>query len=41
MNSLDREVSDNCYGFTAALSARRARLQAFASEFTSVYYIDK
>jgi hypothetical protein len=34
-------VADNCYGYTAALSSRKIRMQAIAKEFTSAYYIDK
>ncbi len=40
-NSLNSEVANNCYGYTSVISARRVRLQAVASELTSVYYIQK
>lgn len=34
-------VSDNCYGYSAALIEKKIRLQAIAKEFTSAYFIDK
>ena len=40
-NTLKTEAGNNCYGYTAVISSRRVRLQAIASEFSSVYYIQK
>lgn len=39
--SLDKEVSDNVYGYTAAISRRPVYLYAIAAEYTSAYYIEK
>jgi hypothetical protein len=40
-NSLDKDVSDNCYGYTAAISTRCVKLFGISKEFTSAYYIEK
>jgi len=39
--TIDKEVSDNCYGYTAVISTRTSRLYAYAKDFTSAYFIDK
>lgn len=39
--SLDKEVSDNAYGYTAVISRRPVHLYAIASEYTSAYYIER
>lgn len=36
----DREIADNCYGYTAVISTRPTRLYAFAKDFTSAYFIE-
>lgn len=40
-NTLEKEVSDNIYGYTAVISTRPVHLYAIAKEYTSAYYIDK
>ena len=40
-NDLNKEVSNNSYGYTAILSNKPVRLEAIAAEHTSAYYIDK
>lgn len=40
-NTVDSEVSDNCYGYTAAISARTVNLFAISKTFTSAYYVEK
>lgn len=38
---MDKEIADNCYGYTGVISSRPSRLYAYSKEFTSAYYIDK
>jgi hypothetical protein len=40
-NTVENEVSDNCYGYTAAISKRTVNLFAVSKAFTSAYYIEK
>ena len=40
-NDLNKEVSNNSYGYTAVISSKPVRLEAVATEHTSAYYIDK
>jgi len=40
-NTIDSEVSDNCYGYTSAISIRPVKLYAISKDFTSCYYIEK
>lgn len=40
-SSIHNPISDNCYGYTAALSTRPTRLYAYAKDFTSAYFIEK
>lgn len=40
-NTIESEVSDNCYGYTAAISTRTVNLFAVSKAFTSAYYIEK
>lgn len=37
----NKNISDNCYGYTAVISSRPSRLYAKAKELTSAYFIDK
>jgi hypothetical protein len=39
--NIDKEVSDNCYGYTAVISDRPLKMYALAREFTSAYYLTK
>ena len=39
--SLDKEVADNCYGYSAVISNLPNKMYAFAREFTSAYYLTK
>lgn len=40
-SDLDKEVSDNVYGYTAVISTRPVNLYAISKEYSSAYYIDK
>jgi CRP-like cAMP-binding protein len=40
-NSLSKDISDNCYGYSAVLSARSTKLYAISKEFSSCYYVEK
>jgi hypothetical protein len=40
-NSEQKEIADNCYGYTAVISTRPSRLYAISKDVTSAYYIDK
>lgn len=39
--SLKGDISDNCYGYSAAISTRNTKLYAISKVFSSCYYIDK
>jgi hypothetical protein len=39
--SLSQEVSDNCYGYTAAIASRPLKMYAIAEDVTSAYYLTK
>lgn len=38
---LDKEVSDNCFGYSAVISNKPNKMYAIAREFTAAYYLSK
>jgi hypothetical protein len=40
-NTIKREVSDNCYGYSTVVSTRATKIYAMSKDFTSCYYIEK
>ena len=38
-NNNQKEIADNCYGYTAAISTRPSRLYAISEDSTSAYYL--
>ena len=37
----EKQIYDNCYGYTAVISERPVNLYAIAKDFTSAYYVEK
>lgn len=40
-NTIESEVTDNCYGYSSVVSMRPVKLFAVSKDFTSCYYLDK
>lgn len=36
-----KDISDNCYGYTGAISSRPSKIYDISKDFTSCYYIEK
>jgi hypothetical protein len=40
-SNISKDISDNCYGYTAVLSSKPTKIYAISKNFTSCYYIEK
>lgn len=38
-STIKKEVSDNCYGYSAVISKRPTKIYAISKDFSSCYYI--